>query len=407
LRKKYKNKINSKIELQSQFQELKPTKNQLISEIANPKNDLEFVVFNNQYFNVLDKTLRSKGGNVGIRLYDECLLDAHCYSVLNTRWQAVVGREWKIVPASGKLKDKNIAKFVEQTLYNTNFDFIRYKLLHSILYGYYCAEVIWKVNNGQIIVDKFIDKHPIKFTFDANRTLRLLTKDNMIDGISIPDKKFILMQYGSVDTPYGLPLGQSLFWLTYFKKTNIKYWLIFGERFGQPAILGSYPNGTPDEIQNKIQNVLNSIQTNSSITLPDDVKIQLLETGKSGNSTYSDFCDFINREMSKEVLGQVLTTENGQNGSYSLGKVQEGVRQDILESDADLLDENLNSTIIKWIVDLNYNTIDYPKLITDTTPPINLLEKSQVDKNLSEIGLKLSGSYFTKTYNLSEDDIVI
>lgn len=397
---KYKNKKDI------EFQEQKPTKNQLTSEIANPQNDLEFVVYNNQYFNILDKTLRSKGGSVGIRLYDEILLDCHAYSVLNTRFQAVVGKEWHIEPSTNKLKDKNIAQFVEDVLYNTNFDFLRYKLLHSILYGYYCAEIIWKYSNGNIIIDKFIDKHPIKFTFDADRNLRLLTKDNMVNGIEIPNKKFLIMQFGSIDTPYGLPQGQSLFWLTYFKKTNIKFWLIFSEKFGQPTVLGTYPNGTIKSDVETLQSALNSIQSNTSIVMPDDVKVSLLEASRTGSGTYDDFCNFINREMSKMVLGQVLTSEATTNGSYALGKIQENVRQDILESDADLLDEVLNKTLIKWIVDFNFNVSEYPKICTNTTPPINLLEKSQVDKNLSDVGVKFTNDYFKKTYSLEDEDIV-
>jgi phage gp29-like protein len=404
LRKKYKNK--DKIESKPQFEEYKkPTKNQLTSEIANPANDLEYVIFNNQYFNILDKTLAKQGRSVGIRLYDDCLLDSHCYSVLNTRFLAVVGKEWYIEPATQMLKDKKIAEFVSNVLYNTNFDFLRYKLLHSILYGYYCSEIIWKVDkNNNIVIDKFIDKHPIKFAFDADRNLRLLTKDNMIDGISIPDKKFLIMRFGSEDTPFGLPLGQSLFWLTYFKKTEIKFWLVFSERFGQPTILGSTPTGTTEPDRDRIQEVLNSVQTNTSIVLPEDIKIQLLEATRSGNATYQEFCDFVNREMSKEVLGQVLTTENTETGSYSLGRIQENVRQDILESDADLLDENLNSTLIKWIVDLNFSTDVYPKICTNTTPPTNMLEKSQIDKNLYDIGVRLSSYYFKREYSLEDQD---
>lgn len=383
-----------------------PSKKELTSEIANPLNDKEYVVYNNQYFNQ-DKTLQKFGNQLGIRLYDDVLKDLHAFSVLNTRFLSVVGKEWNIKPASDMLRDRKIAEFVNDVLYNTNFDFIRYKLLNSILYGFYCAEIIWKVNNGKIIIDKFIDKHPIKFTFDADRNLRLLTKDNIVYGIPIPDKKFLIMKYGTIDNPWGNPLGRSLYWYVYFKKTNVKFWLIFAERFGQPALLGSYPNGTLESDRQQIQDVLNSIQTNSSIVLPEDIKIQLLEATRSGGAnTYAEFCDFCNREMSKAVLGQVLTTENSGTGSYALGKIQNEVRQDITESDADVLDETLNETLIKWIVDLNFNVTEYPKIITNTTPPTNLLEKSQIDKNLSDIGVRLTNDYFKKTYSLEDEDIV-
>ena len=302
-----KNKKNNMITPPVNFKE--PSKKELTTEIASPRNDSEYLIYNNQYFNIFDKTLESQGGTLNVRLYDELLLDAHIYSVLQTRWASVVGKEYNILPVSDNPKDKKIAEFVEETLYNTNFDFLRYTLLKSILFGFYCAEIIWKIENNQIVISNFIDKHAIKFIFDENRKLRLLTKDEMINGIEIPDKKFLLMQYGSIDNPYGRPLGESLWWLNSFKKTNIKFWLIYIEKFGMPTLLGKYDTGLESE-KETIQDVLNSVQTNSSIVLPEGIEVSLLEATRNGNPTYDDLCNFLNREISKEVLGQILTTES-------------------------------------------------------------------------------------------------
>ena len=401
-----KNKKNNMITPPVNFKEKNPTKKELTTEIASPRNDSEYLIYNSKYFDIEDKTLQSQGGQLGIRLYDKVILDPHIYSVLQTRISAVVGKDWSILPASKSLKDKKIAEFVEETLYNTNFDFLRYTLLKSILYGYYCSEIIYKMENNQIVIDHFIDKHPVKFCFGENRKLRLLTKDSLIYGVEIPDRKFLLMNFGSVDNPYGRPLGQSLYWFNEFKKTGIKFWLIYVERFGQPTALGSYPPGTSDADIEQTKDVLNSIQTNSSIVLPDTFTISLLEASRGGNATYDDLCNFINREISKMVLGCVLVTESSKNGSYSLGKIHNLVRQDIIESDADLLDETLNNSLIKWICQLNFNTSIYPKIITDSTPPVNLLEKSQIDKNLNDVGVKFTREYFTKTYSLEDSDII-
>jgi len=405
LSKKYKN--NKKVEFKEDDTKRVPPK--LTQEIANPKNDTELVVYNNYYPNP-SELLNEKSGGTGIKLYDKILQDSHSYSVLNTRWQSVVGKDWSIIPPENpNQKEEEISEFMNQTLYNTNFDFIRYKLLHSILYGYYGCEIIWKRdNNNYIVPDKFVDKHPRRFVFDENREPRLLTINNQIYGEKLPDKKFIIMKFGSIDNPYGEPLGQILYWPIWFKHTNIKFWLLFLEKYGSPTILGKFPQGTDSSTISDIQDVLNSVQKNTSIVLPQEMDISLLEATRSGIANYQDLCFYFDRQISKCVLGQVLTTESDGKGSYALGKIQNQVRQDILESDADLLDELLNGTLIKWIIDLNFNLPGdrLPKIITNTTPPVNLLEKSQIDKNLSEIGVKLTDNYFKKTYSLEDDDIM-
>ena len=45
--------------------------------------------------------------------------------------------------------------------------------------------------------------------------------------------------------------------------------------------------------------------------------------------------EFCNREMSKAVLGQTLTTDTaGATGTYSTGRVHAQVRRDLVQADA-------------------------------------------------------------------------
>src|SRR5690606_24231377 len=53
-----------------------------------------------------------------------------------------------------------------------------------------------------------------------------------------------------------------------------------------------------------------------------------------GKSSHSELFGVMGAEMSKAVVGQTLSTEQGDRGSQSLGTVQERVRGDILAADA-------------------------------------------------------------------------
>ena len=49
-------------------------------------------------------------------------------------------------------KDKKISEFVSEVLADCNFDFLRSTLMKSILYGFSCAEIIYKMENGKIVI---------------------------------------------------------------------------------------------------------------------------------------------------------------------------------------------------------------------------------------------------------------
>lgn len=107
--------------------------------------------------------------------------------------------------------------------------------------------------------------------------------------------------------------------------------------------------------------------------------------------------------MSKAVLGQTATTE-GTPGKLGSEEARAQVRQDILEADADLLDEFLNETLIRWIVDYNFPGVtEYPKIKTHAEPKPDLKERSEIDERVTtKIGVPAGKKYFYETYGIPE-----
>ena len=205
---------------------------------------------------------------------------------MQTRYLAVVGKEWDIVPAESARKtgrpavttqEQKVADFVKDTLVATNFDQAMQELLQAILYGFYPGEVIWKVTDKGIQISKIRSKHPRRFSFTQDREMRLLTLQNMIEGEELPDRKFILFTYGSSDNPYGKGLGQKLWWPVWFKKHGIKFWLIFLEKFGMPTAVGKYPPGTDTDQQQALLDAIDAMQNETGVKIPDTMAIDLLD----------------------------------------------------------------------------------------------------------------------------------
>ena len=364
-----------------------------------------------------DPVLRSEAAGKGLRLYDEIDRDAHAGSVLQQRRTAIVGKEWEIIPAKSARKagrpastpqEQIIADYVSQVLMDCNFDQARDELLKAILYGHYEAEIIWKTVKGKdgknhVKIKKIIGKHPRRFTFTPQRELRLLTPQNMIDGEALPDKKFLSFQFGDSDNPYGRGLGQRLWWPVWFKKNGIKFWMIFIDKFGSPTPVGKYPSGTLPEKQKELMRAIEAIQTDTGVKIPNTMAIELLEATRTGTATHEQLCVYMDRQISKAVQSQTASTE-GTPGKLGNEDTQGDVRQEIVESDADLFDGYLNDTLIQWIVDYEFPDVEvYPKIKTFANGKPDLSSRVTVDKTLVvDIGLPVGKSYFYETYGIPE-----
>ncbi len=386
-----------------------------IAEIATTSKDIDIFAGYLVRLENPDPVLRSEAGGKGLRLYDEIDRDPHAGSVLQTRCLAVVGKEWTILPGTSGLDkgnnistdlDQLIADFVTKVLTSCNFDQLRQELLQALLYGFYCAEVMWKVMpDGNIGINNFFGKHPRRFIFSPDRELRLITLSNMIEGEVLPPRKFIQFTFGDSDNPYGKGLGRKLWWPVWFKKNGIKFWLIFLDKFGGPTAVGKYPSGTGEPDQQKLLDAIKLIHTETGVVIPETMAIDLLEAARNGNVTYQQMCEYMDKSMSKAVLGQTATTE-GTPGKLGNEQQQGEVRQNLIEADADLLDSCLNNSLIQWIVDYNFPGItSYPIIETFAGQKPNLKERSEIDKILAvEVGLPVSRKYFYETYGIPEPE---
>ena len=196
----------------------KEKKKPIAGEVATTKKDIDiFAGWINRLENP-DPTLRTEAAGKGLKLYDEVDRDPHAGSVLQTRYLAVAGREWEVLPGEDSARGEEIADFVKSAIEGINFTRAVQELLQAILYGFWVSEVIWHEKDGRWVPKALMGKHPRRFSFTMEREPRLLTPENMIEGEPVPDKKFVVFTWGSSDNPYGKGLGQKLWWPVWFKK---------------------------------------------------------------------------------------------------------------------------------------------------------------------------------------------
>lgn len=350
-----------------------------------------------------DSTVLTESKGKGLKLYDEVDRDAHAGSVLQTRYLAVAGEKWEVAPGADDDKSREIAAFVTGALTNCNLLQAAQELLQGILYGYYVGEIMWAERDKAIVPAKILAKHPRRFGFTMERELRMLTKAAPREGEAVPERKFIVFSYGASDNPYGKALGQRLWWPVWFKKVGIKFWLIFLEKFGMPTVVGEYPSGAKPEEKKTLKEAAEAIHSETGVIIPEGMMLKLLEASRGGTVTYESLCDYMDRQISKAVLGQTLTTEmSSSGGSYGASQTHDEVRQDIKEADAGMLAECFNETLIKWLVDHNFAGVTaYPRFAYITKKESTLKELAERDEILvGKIGVQVDPDYWYKTYNL-------
>ena len=99
--------------------------------------------------------------------------------------------------------------------------------------------------------------------------------------------------------------------------------------------------------------------------MPESMVVEFIEAHQNGSSElYQSFCQYLDAQVSKAVLGQTLTTEMPRSGgSRAAAQVHEGVRRDILSADARRLAATLARDLVRPIVELNMGPqAHYPKI---------------------------------------------
>jgi SPP1 gp7 family putative phage head morphogenesis protein len=323
-----------------------------------------------------DKIINSKGWDY----IDDIERDTHLGSCINTRIQSVVSKGFKIIPHSamvdGKMTvlqaDREIADFVEFCLNDIpTFETDIIAMLDAVGKGFSLSEINYKYVKKGRFAGKVgllsIRKKPCKnFSFKFDKYGNYEIRQNDPEQLPLQKDKFVHFIAGRDDeNPYGESASsRAAFWV-WLKKNVAKFWAIYAERFGMPLADVSIPSnidaGSPE--YKKAEEVLTAMLKDSGIIRPKNFDIGLIEATRSGDAGYDNFLERCNKEISKIVLGQTLSNEEGKRGqgSYALGSVHQGILNNYTLFDVIISAAAINSQLVRRLVDFNYETEHYPK----------------------------------------------
>lgn len=368
-------------------------------EIATRARSIDFLT---TFMNILpnpDPILRKKG--ISVQVYKTLLYDGRVKAVVNSRKSKVRSMEWDIV---GEDQPEDILDFYRNIFKTYNMTDLINQILDAFLYGYKPSEIIWGTDGKTVVPLKLVPKPPEWFIFDSSNELRMLTYDAPIMGIELPDNKFITaFNEADFQNPYGIAVMSACLWPVTFRKNGLMFWTQFLEKYGSPFLLAHAEEGASEERINEIAEMLDNMLQDAIAVVPKNYEVKLLEAAEgkgSANSFHKVYMDYMNNEIAVAVLSTNLTTEV-QGGSLAASQSHMQVREDIIESDASIVEEVFNELIR---ITHRFNFGGSPPIFKLYSEEKIDAVRAERDLKLMQTGVRFNKSYFERAYNLTEDD---
>jgi len=341
-----------------------------------------------------DPILRSE--RISISTYRQ-MADGHLGAVTRKRRAAVRARPWSLNPNGAAARSVKRTQAMFEALDVRHAETI---LWSSCLYGYSVLEVMWKMQDGMLVPGELRDKPQEWFGWHSDGSFRFIDDTGL--GEIVPERKFLVARSEPTFTnPYGKPLLSECFWPLAFKRGGLRFWMTFCEKYGMPRAIGSVPPSASQAERDALLNVLVSMVRDGAAVISDNQKVELQEAAGKASSTdaYAKLVQWADTEISKAILGETLSTELGSVGSLAAAQVHNDVRKDLALDDANLIEACFNE-LIGWIYDLNFPGESVrPRFEIQMPEDLNEARVTR-DKTLAEMGLRLTGDYFSDTYRI-------
>lgn len=333
-------------------------------------------------------------------------VDPHYGSVLRTRKLAISSIESEIAPGSEDARGKEIADFVREIVDAPNFPDLIADLLDGLGKGYSVCEIEWDTSGNQWKPANYVWRDPRSFTWD--KTTRTI-KHRMADGTARdlePFRYAVHVPKLKSGKPVRGALARVAAWSFLFKNYTIKDWIRFIEVFGMPLRIGKYGPGATEADKRKLLRALANIGTDAAGIIPTSMSIDFVQSAAgtaAQGPVFGGFAEFLDKQVSKAVLGQTMTTDDG--ASRAQSEVHNEVRLDIKAVDARQVAGSVQRHIIIPAVALNFGVQEsYPVFSLPVEEPEDLEKWTGNVTEVMDRGLPVSKKQLRKKLVLDEPE---
>lgn len=261
-------------------------------------------------------------------LYEDLLIDGILSDAVSKRMEALCNSELTFVDQTGK-SVQEIADLMDTLAWE---DLLK-AILSTIFYGRSAVEMSF---NAGFHVDQFPAKHV------SLETQSILLNDYDESGIPYINDSFILALGKPKDRGLLLKTAPFAIW----KRGGFGDYAQWLEIFGMPQRVGKY-SSYDAESRRLLEEALSKAGSAPWVVIPKESDVETVNNTGNGSSgtSYNDFRKACNEEMLITILGQTMTTLQGDKGARSLGEVHKIVEEGKNRSDMRFVQRVLNTYV--------------------------------------------------------------
>jgi phage gp29-like protein len=291
--------------------------------------------------------------------------DGQIFSELNKRKLALLKLDWDVLPPeNASAAEKAQAEQVKEWLQAIP-DFKRrvlFNMVDAILKGFSAIEMWWELQDGYL-QPRFEFRPQRWFTLNQQRNRITLRNNAMQYGEPLQPFNWLLHLHPARNGYLARQALSRVLMLPYlYKNYSTRDFAEFLEIYGLPLRLGKYPAGASDEEKQRLLQAVVGIGHNAAGIIPMGTEIDFEAATAGVDVPFLTMMERMDAIQSKVIVGQTLTSGEGQHGTQALGTVHNEVRLDIMAADAELLNGTLTSQLVAPMALLNIAGADPRRL---------------------------------------------
>lgn len=315
-------------------------------------------------------------------LYDDVLLDGHLTGITEDRTLRTTNKDY-IFTIDGK-KDNKLTEYIKDKQW---FETLIEEAVKSTFYGY---SLLWlkEFTKGEIQNIMLVPRDVV--IPEQNAVLHAPYDSTGIDYTTVPD----LLLYAQFYDHFGLLEKAAPY--TILKRHSWGSWDEFEELFGIPIRIAKIASQS-DTVKNEVAGWLEEMGSAPYGVFPIGTEIDIKENSKGDAfNVFFQKITALDAELSKLVLHQTMTTENG--SSKSQGEVHERTLEEVIYADEKKLLAFLNNRLVPAMRAVGYKIQDTAKITVEkTTDPEKQIT---IDSQLLSNGYVLKQKYIEATYGV-------
>lgn len=247
---------------------------------------------------------------------------------------------------------------------------VMWQMATAVLTGYRVHEPVWEVYsstnpilNGKLLPTALFDRPNRRYRFDAHGNTLLISRGYLMGQPIEPYQAIVSRHMATIENPYGQALLSSCFWPWTFKTGGWRWFVKYCEKHGMPWPIARYPQGTQDSDIDNLAEALENMLESGYAVVQEGTGVELLVPNSTGSMLpQENLIDRCNREMSKALTSQAMTSELQGVGSRAANEVAAKRQSTVNDADRDIAAESM-SELFSFITLFNFGPdVPAPKI---------------------------------------------